>query len=194
MSLRDPDRTPYQGNDPFAEDFGPDPNSEPVLETKPVYDSDDHRRLDAVPQLGIIHLIALTPGIAICFAASDYQPAWQAFNAGEQPAGIRASDYLPRMLNAFSGGLAIAGIFWLVQVHRVTGKYCISPGHYVLAVIAVQQLTQILQTILFMYGEMLWGLMVGWPIVLSLAIISALLQIGILSRAFKNLKHHPLSK
>lgn len=182
------------GNDPFADDFGPTPGQEPVPVVKPVYDSEDHRRLAELPRMGIMHLIALTTGIAICFAVSDYQPAWQAFGAEEQGAvGIRAADYLPRMLNAFSGGLAIGGLFWLGMIYKKADKFCISPGHYILAIVAVQQIAQILQTAVARSVEIFRAYETGWAINLVVAMVCTLVQIFALKQGFKNFKNHPLS-
>ncbi len=84
----------------------------------------------AIPRFGIFHLTTLTTGVAIYLG-------WTELYKSFQPAETRLENQnLTLILNLLFAppiGIILAGLIWLAQVKRRTGRFCWRPGHWILA-------------------------------------------------------------
>ena len=84
-------------------------------------------RPDRLPPIRILDLMALTAAMAFVFMIQsqwmDVEP--QAFNT--------TAWLVLSMVAAVPAGIAFASIFWIANQKRITGRFLIQPGHWILA-------------------------------------------------------------
>ncbi len=98
-----------------------------------VANSDQDALLKSQP-IGIIHLLSLITGVSIAVAAS--QASTGGSFAFDDPTD-NESFLVINTIRALLAGVMIAGLHWLYLNYRCSGRYCLQPGHYVVALLGV---------------------------------------------------------